>query len=104
MGKFKLVPDMLGQVLSLDWTENNSVSALTVAPKFDPGTSRTLIANDYFNIINGAIMQKRLLTSAFLQEALSRLKMGAGSATPWTTKPVTPLEKQILSGMEFSLN
>lgn len=97
-------PNMLDQVLALDNTENDSVSALAVGPKFDPGTNRDAIAKDYFSVIDGAIKQKRLITSPFLQEAMSRLMSGAANVTPWVSKPVTSLEKQIFVGMGLSLN
>ena len=97
-------PDMLGQVLALDCTENDSVSVLTIAPKFDPGTSRATIAKDYFSVIDGAIKHKRLRTSTFLQEAMLRLMAGTSGASPWASTPVTPLEKRIFLGMELSLN
>lgn len=98
-------PRVLGQVLALNWTENDSVSLLAVGPKFDPGVSQSAIANDYFNVIDRAIKQKRLLTSTFLAEAMSRLVVLSGSSDlpPWTSKPVTPLEKRILAGMDLSL-
>jgi hypothetical protein len=97
-------PDMLDQVLAMYTTENDSVSLLTVGPKFDPGANRANIAKDYFTVIDGAIKQKRLRTSPFLQEAMSRLMSGAAHVTPWASKPVTPLEKQISWGIELSLD
>lgn len=98
--------DVLDQVLALNWTENDSVSLLTIGPKFDPGVSRTTIKKDYFSIIDGAIKQKRLQPSPFLVEAMSRLMAlsDAGNAVPWAAKPATPLEKQIFAAMELSLN
>jgi len=97
---------VLDQVLALNWAENDSVSLLTIGPKFDPGVSRSTIAKDYLSVIDGAIKQKRLRTSPFLVEAMSRMVVlsNAGNVTPWASKPVTPLEKQILLGMELSLN
>ena len=97
-------PNMLDQVLAFDNTENDSVSVLGVGPKFDPGTNRVAIAKDYFSVIDGAIKQKRLRRSPFLQEAMSRLMSGAANVAPWVSKPVTPLEKQIFLGMGLSLN
>ena len=97
-------PDILDQVLAMNTTENDSVSLLTVGPKFDPGANRANIAKDYFIVIDGAIKQKRLGTSPFLQEAMSRLMSGSAVGTPWAHKPVTPLEKQIFWGIELSLN
>jgi hypothetical protein len=97
---------VLDQVLALNWTENDSVSLLTIGPKFDPGVSRSAIAEDYLGVIDRAIKQKRLPTSPFLLEVMLRLKMipSASNVTPWASKPETPLEKQIFLGMELSLN
>ena len=98
--------DLLDQVLALNWTENDSVSLLTIGPKFDPGVSRSTVAKDYLSVIDGAIKRKRLRISPFLAEAMSRLMLisSAGNVTPWVSQPVTPLEKQFFSGMELSLN
>jgi len=98
-------PGLLGQVLTLNWTENDSVSLLTIGPKFDPGVSQSTIAKDYLSVIDGAIKQERLLPSPFLLEAMSRLMVisNAGNVGPWAAKPVTPLEKQIFGGMGLSL-
>jgi hypothetical protein len=96
-------PDVLGQALTLNWAENDSVSLLMVGPKFEPGTNRVAMAMDYLGVIDDAIKDKRLRTSPFLEEAKARLLSGAGRGAPWASKPVTSLEKQILSGMELSL-
>lgn len=99
-------PNVLDQLLALNWTENDSVSLLTIGPKFDPNLSRSAIAKDYLGVIDGAIKQKRIRTSAFLVEAISRLTVmsSGGRVTPWASKPVTPLEKQIFLRIELSLN
>ena len=98
-------PEVLGQVLTLSWTENNSVSLLTLGPKFDPGVKRSAIAKDYFTVIDRALKQKRLRPSAFLAEAMKQLSEGAinGGIHP-ASQPSTPLERQILSGLELSLS
>jgi hypothetical protein len=105
-------PEVLDQVLALNGTDNNSVSLLTVGPKFDPGVKKSAIANDYLSVIARAIEQKRLRPSAFLSEAMAQLEAlsqpKADSAHNTTIKsasqPSTPLERQILSGLELSLN
>jgi hypothetical protein len=98
-------PEVLGQVLTLNWTENNSVSLLTMGPKFDPGVKRSTIANDYLTVINRAIKQKRLRPSAFLAETMKQLSEGAiDSGIHPASQPSTPLERQILSSLELSLS
>ncbi|MDP9113709.1 MAG: hypothetical protein M3O20_08510 [Acidobacteriota bacterium] len=102
-------PEVLGQVLTLSSTENNSVSLLTVGPKFDPGIKQSEIASDYRTVIVHAIKQKRLRPSAFLSEALARLtELAIDPANQIsfkvTSQPSTPLERQILSALELSLS
>ncbi len=98
-------PEVLGQVLTLHFTENNSVSLLTLGPKFDPGVQKSAIATDYLSVIDRAIKQKRLRPSAFLAEIMKQLSAGAiDSGIHPASQPSTPLEKQILSGLELSLS
>ncbi|MDP8988717.1 MAG: hypothetical protein M3N41_01385 [Acidobacteriota bacterium] len=102
-------PEVLGQVLTLSSTENNSVSLLTVGPKFDPSVKRSTIASDYRTVLDRAIKQKRLRPSAFLSEALARLTELAidpanQTSIKLTSQPSTPLERQILSALELSLS
>ncbi len=98
-------PEVLGQVLTLHFTENNSVSLLTLGPKFDPRIKKSAIANDYLSVIDRAIKQKRLRPSAFLAEIMKQLSAGAiDSGIHPASQPSTPLERQILSGLELSVN
>jgi hypothetical protein len=98
-------PEVLDQMLTLNWTENNSVSLLTLGPKFDPSVKKSAIATDYVTVIDRAIKQKRLRPSAFLAEVMKQLSAGAiNSGIHPASQPSTPLEKQILSGLEWSLS
>jgi hypothetical protein len=97
--------DQLGPVLDLKWIAKNII---TLGPRYDPDEPASRIASDYIVGIQELIRIHRLEPgSPFLKEAIANLdSISAGSSTliPFTQKPHSELEAEILTALKLSLH
>jgi hypothetical protein len=97
--------NQLGPVLEPKWVAKHII---TLGPRYGPDEPASKIASDYMVGIQELIRIQRLeRDSPFVKEAIANLdSIIAGSSTliPFSRKPQSELEAEILAGLELSLH
>ena len=101
-----LPPEVYQQAAPALTFEFNSQPVLTLGPKFDLGTPKVSIVQDFHLGLQRLVQHRLLDRSPAVQEALSKLETylkNGGVPLQFNEKPTLGLESEILSGMKLSL-